>query len=110
VDGDSTSFVDSMFDVQRWLTKEKIYEFASPFMSRERLKKCVASPETEAKLQDDIAYALDYKIQGTPLVLLNGRPVPASLPFLYAMVLAEADPENPAFAALPPPRPRAAQR
>jgi outer membrane biosynthesis protein TonB len=110
VEDDSMSFVDAMFDVQRWLTKEKIYQFASPFMSRERLEACVASPETDAKLQDDIAWALQLEIQGTPTVLLNGRPVPASLQFLYAMILAEADPGHPAFAALPRPQPRARRR
>jgi hypothetical protein len=37
--------------------------------------------------------------------LVNGREVPAYPQFLYAMVLAEADPEHPAFAVLPPPQP-----
>jgi serine/threonine-protein kinase len=40
-------------------------------------------------------------------VLVNGREAPFSLPFLYAMVLAEANPEHPAFAVLPPPAPQA---
>jgi serine/threonine-protein kinase len=78
-------------------------------MSRERLEDCVDSPETEAKLRDDIAWALQHEIKGTPLLLVNGReiPPPHTLHFLYAMVLAEANPEHPAFAELPPPRPGA---
>jgi serine/threonine-protein kinase len=104
---DSMSLADALFENQRRLTKERVYEFAAPFMSRERLEDCVASPETEAKLRDDIAWALQHDIRGTPMVLVNGREVPPTLHFLYAMVLAEANPEHPAFADLPPPRPHA---
>jgi serine/threonine-protein kinase len=107
VEADWMSFASVLFENQRWLTTESIYRFAAPFMSRERLEDCVASAETEAKLRDDIAWALQHDILGTPLVLVNGREAPFSLPFLYAMVLAEADPEHPAFAVLPPPAPQA---
>lgn len=102
---DSMSLAGALFENQRRLTKERIYEFAAPFMSRERLEDCVASPETDAKLRDDIAWALQHEIKGTPLLLVNGREVPPTLHFLYALVLAEANPEHPAFAELPPPRP-----
>jgi protein-disulfide isomerase len=107
VEKDWLSFANALFEIQRWLTREKIYELASPFMSRERLEACVTSRETEAKLRDDIAWALQHEIQGTPLLLVNGREVPPSLHFLYSMVLAGADPEHPAFAVLPPPQPQA---
>jgi serine/threonine-protein kinase len=100
-------FADALFENQRWLTTKKIYDFASPFMARERLEACVSSPETQAKLQDDIAWAMQHDIQGTPLVLVNGREVPASVQLLYALILAEADPDHPAFAVLPPPQPQA---
>ena len=70
----------------------------------------LSSPETRAKLQDDIAWAMQHDIQGTPLVLVNGREVPASVQLLYALILAEADPEHPAFAVLPPPQPQARLR
>jgi protein-disulfide isomerase len=110
VEKDWLPFADALFENRRWLTTEKIYDFASPFIARERLEDCVSSPETEAKLRDDIAWALQHDIQGTPLVLVNGREVPPSLQFLYAMVLAEADPEHPAFTALPPPQPQARLR
>jgi len=110
VEKDWLPFADALFENQRWLTTEKIYDFASPFIARDRLEDCVSSPETEAKLQDDIAWAMQHDIQGTPLVLVNGREVPHSLQFLYAMVLAKANPENPAFTALPPPQPQARLR
>jgi protein-disulfide isomerase len=107
VNPESTAFADTLFENQRSLTTEKIYDLAAPFMSRERLEKCVGSPETEAKLREDIAWAMEYDIQGTPMVLVNGRKALAAPPFIYVMVLARADPGNPAFAALPSPEPRA---
>jgi serine/threonine-protein kinase len=102
-----TSFADDLFENQRRLTKNRIYDLAAPFMSRERLEDCVASPETEAKLRDDIAWALQHEIRGTPLLLVNGREVTRSLQFLYALILAEANTQHPAFAVLPPPQYRA---
>ena len=107
VEEDWMAFAGALFENQRSLTKRKIYEIAARFVPRQRFEECISSPETEAKLKDDIAWALDHEIQGTPLVLMNGREAPASLQFLYAMVLAEADPAHPAFAVLPPPQPQA---
>jgi protein-disulfide isomerase len=101
------SFAGVLFENQRRLTTKMIYGLAAPFISRERLEDCVASAETEAKLRDDIAWAAQHDIQGTPLLLVNGREASSSLEFLYAMVLAKANPEHPAFAALPPPQPQA---
>ena len=37
----------------------------------------MASATTEAKLLDDIAWAVEHDIHGTPLVLVNGRKAPA---------------------------------
>jgi serine/threonine-protein kinase len=104
---DWMQFATALFEKQRWLTKESIYRLAAPHMSRERFESCIRSPETQAKLNDDIAWAVQHEIRGTPLVLVNGREVPGTLQFLYAMVLAKADPEHPAFAVLPPPHPQA---
>ena len=104
---DWVAFADALFANQRGLTKRKIHEIAARFVPRQRFEDCISSPETEAKLEDDIAWALEHEIQGTPLVLMNGREAPPSLQFLYAMVLAEGDPAHPAFAVLPPPQPQA---
>jgi hypothetical protein len=100
-------FASVLFKNQRRLTTEMIYSLAAPFVSRERLEDCVASAETEAKLRDDIAWALQHDIQGTPLVLVNGSEASSSLEFLYAMVLAKANPKHSAFAVLPRPQPQA---
>jgi serine/threonine-protein kinase len=107
VEKDWMAFAGALFANQRSLTKRKIYEIAARFVPRQRFEDCISSPETEAKLEDDIAWAREHQIQGTPLVLMNGREAPASLQFLYAMVLAEGDPAHPAFAVLPPPQPQA---
>ena len=97
---------DKLFEAQQGLTPAKLFDIASSgATSRPVLEACVGSPQTAQRLQQDIQYAQDYKIQGTPLVLLNGHegmPIPA---FLYAMVLAGGNGNAQAFAALPPPEP-----
>jgi serine/threonine-protein kinase len=86
---------------QRGLTNDQIYGLAAPIRSRQALEACVASPETDAKLQSDIAAAMGHGIQGTPLVLVNGRKASPNPALLLALVLAGGDPAHPAFAALP---------
>ena len=63
----------------------------------------MASPETERKLKDDIAYAMKFSPKGTPLVLINGKEGTAVPSFLLAMALSNANPNAPAFSVLPPP-------
>jgi serine/threonine-protein kinase len=97
---------DKLFEAQQGLTPATLIDIASSgATSRPVLEACVGSPQTAQRLQQDIQYAQDYKIQGTPLVLLNGHegmPIPA---FILAVVLADGNPNAPAFAALPPPEP-----
>ena len=61
-------------------------------------------PATEAKLQDDIAWANEHDIHGTPLVLLNGKPVSPFGPLLYALILTGGKADHPVYANLPKPR------
>lgn len=95
---------DRLFAEQQGLTPEKVIDIASSgSVSRPQLEACVGSAQTAQRLQQDIQYAQDYKIQGTPLVLLNGHeamPIPT---FLLAMAIAGGDANAPAFASLPPP-------
>ncbi|HJL40708.1 MAG TPA: vitamin K epoxide reductase family protein [Myxococcales bacterium LLY-WYZ-16_1] len=58
---------------------------------------CLESEQTEAALRADVTYAMGFDIQGTPLVLVNGRQVRPALPLLMALILAEGDPNHPAF-------------
>ena len=76
-------------------------------MPRKKLEACVASPETEMKLQEDIRIASLLEPEGTPILLVNGRLGTSFGPFLYAMVLTRGETDHPAFASLPPPNPKA---
>ena len=67
------------------------------------LNACMKSPETAARLVEDITYALKYKIEGTPLVLLNGKIAPPSPIFLMGMALSGGNPDSPLLLRLPPP-------
>jgi protein-disulfide isomerase len=73
-------------------------------MSRMQLDACIARQDTERKLRDDIAYAKQHDIHGTPLVVINGRQAPAFPAFLYALILADGNPDASAFGTLPAPR------
>ncbi len=97
----------ALFAKQKTLSSGDVYALAAPYMKKAQLEACVASPETNAKLQDDIQLALRYELDGTPLVLLNGRRAVAFPPFLYSMVLTNGATDHSAFASLPAPNPAA---
>lgn len=96
-----------LFASQASLTQDKILEIASSgAMPREVLERCVKSPETERRLQEDVAYADQFEPRGTPFVIMNGKvmpPVPLPV-FVYLMALADGRTDMPAFAALPAPQ------
>ena len=108
LEGDPRAFeiAGELYRSQRSLTIDAIFERAAPVKGRDALAACMASPDTQAKLLADIEWAEEHGIQGTPLVLVNGRQAAAFPAFLYALVLAGGDPDHPAFAALPPPTPQ----
>jgi serine/threonine-protein kinase len=108
LEGDLRAFdvAGQLYRDQRSLTTDEIFERAAPVRGREALAACMASPDTQTKLLADIQWAEEHGIQGTPLVLVNGRRAAAFPAFLYALVLAGGDPGHPAFAALPPPTPQ----
>lgn len=96
---------EKLFAAQAMLDTEKVVEIASSgSMSRIQLDACMKSPETLAKLREDSAYAMRHGLEGTPLVVVNGRQVPPSAPLLYALAMAGGDASAPAFNVLPPPR------
>ncbi|WP_426754827.1 thioredoxin domain-containing protein [Myxococcus sp. Y35] len=100
---------EKLFAAQAVLDTERAVEIASSgSVPRSQLEVCMSSPATAAKLQEDSRYAMRHNIQGTPLVLVNGREAVPSAPFLYALVMADGNPSAPAFDVLPPPRPRPA--
>jgi serine/threonine-protein kinase len=89
------------------LSTESIYRVASRLAPREQLEACVASRATQEKLSEDIAFAKEVGLLGTPFILVNSRPTNAYVPFLYALAVTQGNAEHPIFASLPPPAPEA---
>ncbi len=73
--------------------------------STDSLLACINSAETQAKLADDVTYAKRYDLQGTPLVLLNGRETYPSAGFILGMAMSGGDVNAPYFKKLPEPPP-----
>ncbi|MEW5855615.1 MAG: thioredoxin domain-containing protein [Myxococcota bacterium] len=94
-----------LFQEQESLSKQRVMEIVlEANTSRKALEECIASKKTDELLKQDIAYAMAYDLEGTPLVIINGRKASSIPPFLYAMILAKGDPNHPAFQKLPAPR------
>lgn len=72
-------------------------------LQQAELETCMKSSDTTARLEEDIRYARSLGIQGTPLVLLNGRVAPPAPAFLMGMALAKGDVDARYFLQLPPP-------
>lgn len=99
-------FSSAIFKNQERLTVEQVFELAEPILPGPELERCIESAETRAALESDLEAARAHGIRGTPLVLVDHRPAVSFGPFLYALLLAEGDPDHPVFEALPPPSPR----
>jgi serine/threonine-protein kinase len=97
----------ALFAARKELTPRKVLEIAAGQGKRAALEACIASATTDGKLQQDVALAGRFGIEGTPLVLVNGRKGTSFGPFLYAMILTRGAATHPAFAGLPPPNPNA---
>jgi protein-disulfide isomerase len=104
---EASAYSDRLFAKQETLSAADVYALAEGVLPRRELESCVARPETSQKLQADIALAVRYDLDGTPLVLLNGRKASSFAPFLYAMVLTGGRADHPAFDTLPPANPNA---
>lgn len=96
-------YAGRIYENQRSLDDDAVYELAEPLLPKADLVSCVNDPATDRKLQDDIAWALEHDIHGTPLVLLNGRPIAPFGPLLYALIVTRGQTEHDVFAGLPEP-------
>ena len=101
------AYAGRLFGKQETLSTADVYALAEGVMPRRELEACVGRAETSEKLQSDIELAARYQIDGTPLVLVNGRKATSFPPFLYAMVLTGGRTDHPAFATLPAANPSA---
>ncbi len=97
---------EQLFAEQQELSPERVLGLARP--GRADLQQCMDSPDTAKKLAEDIAYAEQFHISGTPLVVVNGREAAAVPMFLYALAMTKGNPDDPAWSKLPPPQPQAA--
>ncbi len=101
----------TLFNEQRKLSMARVWTIAAEDQTqRASLEKCVTSPETIATLRRDIELANRHGIEGTPLVVINGRQAPAFPPFIFAMIIAAGDSNAAGFQTLPPPRPEVLAR
>jgi protein-disulfide isomerase/uncharacterized membrane protein len=95
-----------LFENQSRLDKGMMLAIAKRFgVDETELNACMKSPQTAARLAEDIEYAKKYAIEGTPLVLLNGKVAPPAPIFLMAMALSGGNPDSPLLLKLPPPPP-----
>ena len=94
-----------VFENQQALaTVDKVFETLKPIADRKQLEACIASPETAKKLASDIEYANKNHLEGTPLVLLNGKEVKPFAPILYALALTGGKTKAGPFKVLPAPK------
>lgn len=100
-------FAGTLFERQKDLRPDTVMAIAQTHAPRAELDACLASPDTDAKLGSDLQEAAAHGVEGTPLVLINGRRGAAFGPFLYAMVLTKGSPDHAAFDELPAPNPQA---
>jgi len=101
---------EKLFAAQATLNRENVLSIlSSGSVARSQLEACVASAETEKKLAEDIAYAKQHDLHGTPLVVINGREAQAIPSFLYALIMADGNGDAAAFKVLPAPKQQAEQ-
>lgn len=93
-----------IFENQGRLTPQSVFELLKPFTDRKALEGCMASAETQKKIDDDAAAGRANNLEGTPLVLLNGKEVKPWPPLIYALALTGGKTKHTAFKVLPPPR------
>ncbi|KAF0190973.1 MAG: serine/threonine protein kinase [Gammaproteobacteria bacterium] len=94
----------ALFQNQSQLTTASIWELAGTNgIKREKLQPCIDAPATAKTLRQDIDLALQYKIEGTPLVVINGRKTVALPHMIFALIISQGRADDPGFDVLPPP-------
>ncbi len=108
----SNAFFDAqhaMFKEQSNLSKDRVIAIARGHaFDRRTFDDCLASPETDKKIQADVTAALAADVHGTPHILMNGKISSPFGPFLYVFLASQGRLDHPALAMLPkgqPPKP-----
>jgi uncharacterized membrane protein/protein-disulfide isomerase len=94
----------AIFDLES-PTVADLMKVLAPIKAQAALTACITSPQTQKKLEDDVAAALVHDLQGTPLLLANGFEFHNFPPALYVFILTGGSMKHPALASLPAPRP-----
>lgn len=93
---------DDMFEHQRELNRERLWKMVRrSSRPQTQLKQCVQSGKTEDALLSDIREAMRYKIQGTPLVVVNDKKAMGVPAFIYSLIVTMGRANDPAFKVLP---------
>lgn len=93
---------EKMFASQMSLTRPMVIEYAAEAgMPKKDLEACLTSAETAKKLQDDVNLGIAYGLNGTPLVIVNGRETHGYPEFLYALIIANGDGNAQGWSVLP---------
>ena len=66
-------------------------QLAEKVLGAKLLDQCLDSDATTQALSQDIQLAMRYDLDGTPLVVINGRKASAFPPFLYLVTLTGGD-------------------
>ena len=98
-------FMGELFRNQAKLDDAMLWRFAEAVGPKAELEACANSPDTAKKLADDMKWATDHGIQGTPLLLIGGRQAIAFPPLIYVLALSHGAVTSPAYAGLPTPQP-----
>jgi protein-disulfide isomerase len=95
------AFESAIFAHKSELSEDEILSLAGEHLDLDRteLMGCAKAKKTEERLARDVRFASAYGIQGTPLVVVNGKEGAPLAPFLYGLILAGGDADHPAFAA-----------
>ena len=93
-----------LFEAGPELSDAKLFQLAEPWVSRAVLEPCMRSEVTRAHLNDDLDWAKQHGIEGTPMLLINGHKISAWPPLLMVAVLSGGRTDHPLLAHLPPPR------
>ncbi len=94
----------TLFNEQTRLSRNRIWEVAaSTPAQRKTLEACVKSPQTAATLKEDLDLAVQHKLEGTPLVVINDRKATSVAAMIYTMIMVMGQDNAPGFKVLPPP-------